>query len=341
MNTIKFVRPGLFLSLCLILLLSSCEKGNNEIKIALMLGNMDGSRWQKEKEYFIKETQKLGCEGTVVSADFNEYRQYSQAEKLIDEGYQTLVIGAVNSTTGAAIVRLAKKNGVTTIAYDGIIGNCPLDYLITFDNKKIGKLMAEYAVSKVPQGNYVIIGGDRANLNATQIRKGQEEVLSTYTRNNSIKISYSTFIDGWNPENAYNTMKNYLVLSSEELPVAVLTSSDEMAQAVIKAYEDEKVKLPIVTGQDASLLGCRNLMLDKQAMTVYKPGQKLAALAANLAFKTAKGENIDLVNSSTFNGYYNVPTVHVDISSVDKDNLNSTVIADGFQKMEEIMNLSE
>jgi D-xylose transport system substrate-binding protein len=295
------------------------------------------ARWQKDKSYFLQETKKLGCEGIVVDADLNEDVQYSQAQDLINKGYKALVIAAVNSTTGAAIVRLAKKNGVKTISYDGIINNCPLDYSISFEDKTIGKLMAEYVLSKVPSGNYMIIGGDKSNANSIQIRNGEEEVLAPSVKDGKIKIIYSTYTEGWATDEAHMIMEKYLRLSGGNNPDAILVSNDDMAQGVITAYEEAKLPLPIITGQDASLAGCRNIMLGKQSMTVYKPIQKLAAIASDLAFKAAKGEKIKGINASKFNGMNNIPMIYVDILAVDKNNMKSTVIADGFEKEEDIL----
>ena len=72
-------------------------------------------------------------------------------------------------------------------------------------------------------------------------------------------------------------------------------------------------------------------------MTVYKPIQKLAAKAAEISMKAAKGEKVDGENVTLFNGTDNVPIIYVDIIKVDKSNIESTVIADGFQSKEEIM----
>jgi len=336
MSTAKIVKTTLIIGLGFLILTTSC-KSNNNIKVALMLNNMRIARWQKDKSYFLQETKKLGCEGTVVDADMNEEVQISQARDLIKQGYKVLVIAAVNSTTGAAIVRLAKENGVKTVSYDGVINNSPLDYIVSFEDKKIGKYMAEYAVSKASSGDYIIIGGDKSNANAVQIRNGEEEVLAPYIKDGRIKITFSSYTEGWSSEDAYITMKNVLKLSSEHRPVAILASNDNMALGVIQAYEEEGFSLPLVTGQDASLDGCRSIMKNKQSMTVYKPIQKLAAKAAEIALRAAKGEKVEGEKNTIFNGMVDVPIIYVDIVKVDKNNMESTVIADGFQSREEIL----
>ena len=323
--------------ICIVVLFSSCGETNNKIKIALMLPNLTMKRFLKDQAFFLEEAQKLGCEGIVTDANANEKQQLSQCEELIKQGVKSIVIAAINSNTGGEMVRMAKDNGVHVLAYDGIINNCPLDYLITFDNEKVGTLMAQYAVSKAPYGDYILIGGDKSNLNAIQIRNGEDKVLAPFIKEGKINVAYADYTDTWSTEDANMIIRKYLRLSGGNKPTAVLGSSDNIAGGVIDAFETEGVDLPITTGQDASLESCRSIMMGKQTMTIYKPIKSLAAVAANVAYKLAKGQKIEGVNATTHNGNYETPTIIIDIIAVDKSNMESTVIADGFEKKEDIM----
>jgi len=70
-------------------------------------------------------------------------------------------------------------------------------------------------------------------------------------------------------------------------------------------------------------------------MTIYKPIKKLATEAANLAVKLAKGKPV-VATAATFNQKINVPSVLLEVITVTKENLKSTVIADGFHSYEEV-----
>jgi D-xylose transport system substrate-binding protein len=324
-----------------VILFSSCTTNNEGIKIALMLPSLNIARFHKDSSLFVEEAKKLGCEGIVVNADNNEQLQFNQARELIDNGVKTLIIAAVNSNTAALMVRMAQDEGVNTISYDGVLNNCAVDYCITFDNKKLGELMAQYAVSKAPEGDYIILGGDKTNLNAVEIRQGQENIIAPFVAQGKIKITYDTYIEGWNREEAYITMKRYLQLSSGKIPAAVIGANDEIALGVIRAIEEyadgKEVDLPVTTGQDASLDGCQSIMQDKQSMTVYKPIRQLTAVAAEVAFKMSKGEKVEGVNATTNNGTKDIPTIILNLVSVNKQNMESTVIADGFQNKKDVL----
>jgi D-xylose transport system substrate-binding protein len=325
------------LLLSAIILLASCHSDGNKIKIALMLPTLKIARFQKDKEYFAQEAQRLGCEGIVVEADNIESVQLQQAQDLISQGVKAMVIAAVNSYTGAVMVRNAEAKGIKTICYDGMINNCPLDYMVTFDNKKIGTMMAEYLITKVQKGNIIILGGDKSNLNAIQIRNGQEEVLAPYLKDGRIKIKFADYIETWMGDEAYIMTKNYIKLTTGDAPAAILGANDNIADGAIHAIEEAGVPMPIITGQDASLLGCQNIMKGKQSMTVYKPIRNLAFKAANMAYQLATGKKVEGVNTTTWNGMYDVPTITIEMIAVDKNNMESTVIADGFQKKEDVL----
>jgi D-xylose transport system substrate-binding protein len=67
-------------------------------------------------------------------------------------------------------------------------------------------------------------------------------------------------------------------------------------------------------------------------MTVYKPIKPLADNAAEIAVKIAKGDDVptSLAPNKENNGNKEVPTATHDIVAVTKDNVNSTVIKDGY-----------
>lgn len=72
-------------------------------------------------------------------------------------------------------------------------------------------------------------------------------------------------------------------------------------------------------------------------MTVYKAIKARAEAAAALAIALAKGEDTAaMASKSVNNGTKNVPAVLLVPVAVTKDNIASTVIADGFRTWDEI-----
>ena len=71
-------------------------------------------------------------------------------------------------------------------------------------------------------------------------------------------------------------------------------------------------------------------------MTVYKPIQKLAEKAAELAVALAQKQPLTDKTTTVNNGKKDVPSILLEPIEVDKANLDSTVIADGYQKKEDV-----
>lgn len=65
-------------------------------------------------------------------------------------------------------------------------------------------------------------------------------------------------------------------------------------------------------------------------MTIYKPLKDLARRAAELAVKLARGKPVILTGSAD-GGNGPVPSMFIDVTTVTAENLDKTVIHDGFQ----------
>jgi D-xylose transport system substrate-binding protein len=73
----------------------------------------------------------------------------------------------------------------------------------------------------------------------------------------------------------------------------------------------------------------------EQSMTVYKPVTNQALKAAEEAVRLAKG-GTPATKSTVNNGKTNVPAILLKPILVTKENIKSTVVKDGFQKLQSI-----
>ncbi len=314
----------------------SCQPKKIKVKIGFLQPQLQTDRYIKEQKYFIQKIDELGGEALTASAENDDQLQIQQAQELIQKGVKILVVNSVNLNTAAAIVRAAHDKGVKVIAYDRLIRNCDLDYLITFDSKKVGKLMAEYVVRLKPEGKYILLGGDKADLNAVLVKNGQLEVLKPFINSGKIQIVFNIFIEAWSGDNAAQEIKKFLDLSEIKSDV-ILSSNDAMAIGVIDLLSEYNLQEQIlITGQDALLASCRNIIKGYQTMTVYKSVKTLAYKAAELAMKLSNNEKIPDINTTVANGMIEVPAILLDPVSVDKNNMRTTVIADDFHTENEI-----
>ena len=119
---------------------------------------------------------------------------------------------------------------------------------------------------------------------------------------------------------------------------AFVVSNDGMAGGVISALEKKGLAGKIiVTGQDAQKDALQRIAEGKQAMTVYKPIVNLANAAVEAAIKLAKKETLtDAKPFMNDNIKKEVPAILLEVTVVNKDNLMTTVIKDGYVTYEDV-----
>jgi len=289
-----------------------------------------------EEKYFKAKAAEMNCNAIVTDAKNDEFLQRKQAKELLDQGVKVLVIMAVNAYTAAEIVRDAHKVGAYVIGYDRIIHNCDLDFYISHNNYNVGKYMADYALKHKPEGKYLLLGGDKSDRNAIFVKTGQLDALKPYVESGKVKIVFDVYVEEWSSDNAYYIMKEYLRLSSNDIPDVILTSYDGLGYAARQALDEAGVtKDVIITGQDAEPKAIRYIIQGKQTLTIYKPLKPLAENAVITAVKLVHGEKPD-TTTSIFNNRIRVPSLLFEPIAVDKNNIRETVVKDGMIKESDV-----
>jgi len=314
---------------------SGGKKDDGKILIGLSMDTLQEERWQRDRDLFVAKAKELGAEVEVQSANSDDAKQIAQAESLISQGVDVLVVIPHDAEATAAIVEKAHAAGVKVIAYDRLIKNSDVDLYVSFDNERVGQMQAEAIVKLVPKGKYVYIGGSETDNNAHLFKKGAFDVLQPYIERGDIEIVYDQWTKDWNPAVAMANMENALTANNNQID-AVVAANDGTAGGVIQALAAQGLagKIP-VSGQDAELAACQRIVEGTQTMTVYKPIKLLAEKAAELAVAMAKGEQIQ-TDRTVHNGKIDVPSILLDPISVDKTNIDQTVIADGFHSREDV-----
>ncbi|WP_397386636.1 D-xylose ABC transporter substrate-binding protein [Paenibacillus roseipurpureus] len=308
---------------------------NQKVVVGLSIDTLLEERWQKDRDLFKAAVEKLGASIEVQAANGDDAKQLSQAENLISQGVDVLVVVPHNAEVASAIVQKAHQSGIKVISYDRLIVNSDVDLYISFDNEKAGELQAKAIVSKVPKGNYVLIEGADTDNNAHMFKKGQMNILKPFVERGDITIVYDQATKEWKPANALANMELALRANRNNVQ-AVVAANDATAGGVIQALAAQSMagKIP-VSGQDAELAAAQRIVEGTQTMTVYKPIRKLAETAAELAVKMAKGENVH-ADKKVNNKKIDVPSILLDPIAVDRTNMDATIIADGFHTHEDV-----
>jgi D-xylose transport system substrate-binding protein len=299
------------------------------------------ARWDsKDKPLLIQDIKQLIPGATVDynNAEGSATEQQNQAEADLTNGDCILVVAASDSTAAAAIVAKAKVQNVPVIAYDRLIQSKDLAYYVSFDNVKVGALQGQYIADhyqsyiKGNNHNVVMINGAQTDNNAILFRQGALSVLQPLYDSGKLKKIYDQYTPNWDNPTAQTEMEGALTANANNVQIAYV-ANDGMASTVIAALKAQRLNGKVlVTGQDATVSGIQNILKGDQSMTVYKAITKEAMATAQLAAAISNGtDTASLVNGQTkTSDGTSIPSVLEVPVAVDKSNIASTVLADGF-----------
>lgn len=328
----------IFFVACFAVLWGCAEPPAKKIKIGLSMDSLRVERWQKDRDIFKAEAEKLGAEVIVQSADGDERRQNAQAENMLTQGVDVLVVIPKDSVAAAQIVQAAHAEGIKVIAYDRLIRESEPDLYISFDNEQVGYLQAEYLLRQKPKGNYFLLGGAPTDNNAQLLRKGQLRALQGAIDAGDIRLAAEGkhWAVNWEARDALKKTEQVLTQTNNRID-AVVASNDGTAGGVIQALQGQNLAGKVlVSGQDAELSACQRIVKGTQTMSVYKPIHLIATKAAQAAVALAKGEQIAEATQTVNNGKVDVPSILLTPIQVDKANLDEVVIKDGFHSREAV-----
>ena len=310
--------------------LSSAFAADAKIRIGLLMDTLKEERWQKDRDLIVEHAKKLGAEVLVQSANGNDLLQNSQAENLLTQGVDVLIVVPHNGVTAASIVNAAHKAGKKVIAYDRLIQNSDVDLYVSFDNVEVGRIQGEYIVKKAPKGNYILIGGAPTDPNAKLLREGQLAALASSVKSGDIKIVSDQWAKEWQASEALKHTENALSANKNQI-VAVIASNDGTAGGAISALKQQNLAGKVfVSGQDADLSAVKRVVDGTQTVTVYKPIKQLAEASVEAAIALVKGTTPAGVNKTVNNGKKEVASILLKPIPVDSTNIKDTVVKDGF-----------
>jgi D-xylose transport system substrate-binding protein len=320
---------------------SGSDKGG---KIAFLLPENKTARYEnQDKPFFTDKVKELcpKCEVLYQNATQDAAKQQQQAEAVLTQGAKVLVLDAVDVASAGAIVNRAKQQKVPVVSYGRLVADAPLDYYVSIDPYKVGQQQAQEqlkALKAAGKSNprIVMINGSPTDSNSAPYKKGAEDVY----KQAGAKIVKSYDTPDWSPDKAQQEMEQTITALGKNGFDAVYVANDGMAGGAIAAMKSAGMDPSKfhVTGQDAEATGVQRILKGEQLETVYQPLKEIAGKSAEIAVNLAQGKPVpaSLVPDKTDNGAGQVPSALIPTLSVDKSNVNDTVIKDGFLKASDI-----
>ena len=318
--------------------------GGDGDTIALLLPENQTPRYEAhDRPDFEKKVKQLcdDCKIIYSNANGDATTQQNNADAALTQGADVLVLDAVDAGSAVSIVTKAKAQDVPVISYDRLITNADVDYYISFDNARVGRLQGQSLTAKLksigkPNGPIIMLNGDPADNNAHLFKQG---ALSVFNANN-VKVAKSYDTPGYSGTVADNEAEQAITALGSNGFAAIYGANDDIAGGGITAMKAAGINPSTrpTTGQDATVAGIQRILTGDQYMTVYKAVTHEARVAAELAVPLAKGDKppAGLINARENNGMKNVPSVLLTPVAVTKANVKSTVIKDGYDTVSQV-----
>lgn len=254
--------------------------------VGVSWNNYTQERWAKADEPNIQKAVTAGG-GSYIRTDARDSseQQLTDIDSLISQGAQVLIILAKDAEAIKPAIEKAKTANIPVIAYDRLIED-PYTFYITFDNKKVGTIIAQEVMKVAPSGNYVVIKGDPGDANAEFLRSGMTEAgIPALNETNAagIKVVFEQNTANWDTTGARTNMEAALAATNNDVD-AVLSENDGMATGVIAALQAVGLNIP-VGGQDGDKAALNRVGLGTQTVSVWKNANDLGAVAGSAAIQ--------------------------------------------------------
>ncbi len=327
--------------------LTACS-GSSSKKVGVAMPTKDLQRWNQDGDNMKSELEKAGFEVDLQYAANSVETQISQIENMINNGCKCLVIASIDGSSLGTVLEKAKSKNIPVIAYDRLLMDSDaVSYYATFDNELVGTKQGQYLEEKLglKEGkgpfNMEIITGDPGDNNAKFFYKGAMDVLNPYIENGQLVVK-SGQIDfdvvataDWSSANAQNRFDQIIAAyySDGTQLDAVMASNDSTALGVATSLAANYTGsvYPLITGQDCDIANVKNMLNDKQAMSIFKDTRTLAKQTVKMVTGIMDGTGVE-TNNTYDNNKIQVPSYLCAPVFADKNNYKEILIDSNYYK---------
>ncbi len=296
------------------------------------MANLYHERWWNDRDYFKERFNELGGSVDFIDCYDMTNNQIDAAKEFIRQGVECIVIIPVNAQQCKTVVDLAHEADIPVIAYDRLILDAPVDLYITVNSITVGEMMAQSVVQLLDKGTILYLGGPSDDFNSSFIRNGNFNILDTLSDEYEI---HATQVSTWNELDAYLILQNFIT-NEGYIPDAIICAADMLTYGAIDVLnENDKLGKVYLTGQDAELEVCRQIVKGNVLMTAYKSNKALAYTSADVVWKLINNEEYEITDK-TFNNLVDVPSILIPPVLVNKETIDDALIKEGIYTKKEI-----
>lgn len=352
----------------IITVLSGCSKEVDEAEeflpgsgkvIGIAMPTQHSQRWINDSENMKAKLEALGYLVLDQFAENDVNRQISQIEGFIEQKVDCLVIASVDSYALGNVLKKAKDAGIPVIAYDRLIMDTDaISYYATFDNKMVGTIIGNEIITQAhlndvrKAGEYRTIEffmGSPDDNNAMMFYNGMMEVLRPYmddgtlvcksgkfTFNETAIVRYS---EDMAAEKCARLLDTHYKNEDLDICASVFDGFAYGCKTALEAAGYTEDNWPIITGQDADLKACKNIIAGVQTSSVYKDTRFLAEKCVTMVNAVCNGSDPEINDIEQYNNrVITVPAYLCTPVIINADNIKEIIVDGGYYTEEELMN---
>ncbi|WP_407306306.1 sugar ABC transporter substrate-binding protein [Desulfosporosinus sp. SB140] len=216
----------------------------------------------------------------------------------------------------ANLLKSAEASKVPVLALNQVPAGVKLVGIVTPDQEKAGELMAESLVSKVPEGQVIILQNDASETGSQELLAGNKSVLSKYP-----KITVQIIASSSGSESTAKQSLSDLLQKNPGKVQGILAHTEKLsaiANDVLKQFQlDKKV---ILIGGQASIPSLERIASGTQTSAVDTSPYLQGVNAFQWAQKILNNESLDVSDSIT-SEQGEIPAKLIQVKAVTPDNL--------------------
>jgi ribose transport system substrate-binding protein len=163
-----------------LIVMGAAASGAELKKIGVTLGSLGNPFFVSQGNAAVENAKKINpkADVTVVAADYDLGKQFSQIDNFIAAGVDFILLNAADPKAIAPAVKKAQAAGIRVIAIGDVADGA--DAVVMTDNSQAGTISCQYLVDKLGgKGNVVIVNGPQVSSVVARV-DGCKAVFAKY-----------------------------------------------------------------------------------------------------------------------------------------------------------------
>lgn len=185
------------------------NSGGNDgtIVIGLAQPTNQEARYKGNTDALQRKAEEIGgIELIVTDANNDTNTQANQIENIISKGIDVLIVCPCDGEAVVPSIEAAKDAGIPVVVWGREAATDKQDVFINYDWTDIGRNMGKVAYGLVPEGKYVIIGGDNSTVIPKEMTTGITESIQPGLDAGAIEIVFEQYVTNWTAEGAMDAL---------------------------------------------------------------------------------------------------------------------------------------